>query len=236
MPFDFLSKTLDEAKSTSVFPDFAPTKDFLVELYGSFRNYSTYDLSDKSVNGQNCRKSALLSMMLLRHKLVLRCADLTDTQKNHLFAPLIDEYCGLFRQVASLTFDLMPYLFYIKDTSAILAPFTDAHETDPLRRLRISLNHHRLALLLGQSPSVQTLQDEYFGSIGLDGKPEKGERKAADDLVLMINEVLQGEQLTSNAMYRIALLEFALELSPYNFDIQLALTQIYDQHGFSVSF
>jgi hypothetical protein len=42
-------------------------------------------------------------------------------------------------------------------------------------------------MLLGHQPSVKALQDEYFGAIGLDGKPEKGERKAADDFILMIN-------------------------------------------------
>lgn len=37
---------------------------------------------------------------------------------------------------------------------------------------------------------VTLLQNEYFDAIFLDGKPEKGERKAADDFVLMINELL----------------------------------------------
>lgn len=40
----------------------------------------------------------------------------------------------------------------------------------------------------------------------------------------MINELLENEskgnfEITSNVMYRIALMEYALELSPYNFDI-----------------
>lgn len=77
-------------------------------------------------------------------------------------------------------------------------------------------------MLLGHQPSVLALQDEYFGAIGLDGKPEKGERKAADDFILMINEVLgdtEGTEISSNVLYRISLMEYAMELSPYNFDI-----------------
>ena len=60
--------------------------------------------------------------------------------------------------------------------------------------------------------------------VELDGKPEKGERKMADDLVILINEVLEPlflSQIDSLVAYRIGLLEFALEKSPYNFDIQV---------------
>lgn len=85
---------------------------------------------------------------------------------------------------------------------------------------------------------VTLLQNEYADAIFLDGKPEKGERKAGDDYVLMINELLDEDdsQVTQNVIYRIALMEYAIELSPYNFDIQLALSLLYDKVGLSVSF
>ena len=81
----------------------------------------------------------------------------------------------------------------------------------------------------------------------LDGKPEKGERKIADDFVLLLDEVLQEasaaakltfEQpvISSIDVLRIGILEYALSLSPYNFDIQLALATIYDSHGLSVQY
>lgn len=78
----------------------------------------------------------------------------------------------------------------------------------------------------------------------LDGKPEKGERKIADDLVIVINELLEShsfdrpteDSLDKLVIYRIGLLEYALEKSPYNFDISLALLKIYDKHGLSASF
>ena len=58
--------------------------------------------------------------------------------------------------------------------------------------------------------------------VELDGKPEKGERKLADDLAILINEVLEPlfkSEIDSIVAYRIGLMEYALEKSPYNFDI-----------------
>jgi hypothetical protein len=75
--------------------------------------------------------------------------------------------------------------------------------------------------------------------VELDGKPEKGERKMADDLVILINEVLEPlfkSHIDPLVAYRIGLMEFALEKSPYNFDIQVQLVKLYDQLGLSPSF
>lgn len=54
----------------------------------------------------------------------------------------------------------------------------------------------------------------------LDSKPEKGERKIADDFILLINEVA-GMSSTEEMLYLISLNEHALHLSPYNFDINM---------------
>ena len=86
---------------------------------------------------------------------------------------------------------------------------------------------------------ITELHEEYFRVIEADGKPEKGERKIADELVLLINEILEERALPQAdewTLYRIGVLEFALEKSPYNFDIQLSLVKIYDSHGWSTSF
>lgn len=69
---------------------------------------------------------------------------------------------------------------------------------------------------------VKMMHGEYLRILDLDSKPEKGERKVADDLVLLINEVLEPmftQKVDSIVIYRIGLMEFALERSPYNFDI-----------------
>lgn len=54
----------------------------------------------------------------------------------------------------------------------------------------------------------------------------------------MINELLDKDdaEVTPNVIYRMALMESALEVTPYNFDIQLALALLYDKVGLSVSF
>jgi len=70
---------------------------------------------------------------------------------------------------------------------------------------------------------ARAMHQEYLRIVELDGKPEKGERKIADDLLLLINEVLEegtkkGE-IDPILIYRIGILEYGLERSPYNFDI-----------------
>ena len=83
---------------------------------------------------------------------------------------------------------------------------------------------------------VKKLHSEYIRMVELDGKPEKGERKLADDLPLLINEMLEKEKKEDLIMYRIGLLEYAIGKSPYNFDIQLQLLKLFDQLGLSASF
>jgi hypothetical protein len=36
---------------------------------------------------------------------------------------------------------------------------------------------------------ITELQSLYFSAVDLDGKPEKGERKIADDYIVLINEI-----------------------------------------------
>jgi hypothetical protein len=43
---------------------------FLVNLYCAFGHFANHDMQDKSINGHNCRKSSLLSQMLILHKLM----------------------------------------------------------------------------------------------------------------------------------------------------------------------
>jgi hypothetical protein len=69
---------------------------------------------------------------------------------------------------------------------------------------------------------IEELHSEYLRILELDSKPEKGERKIADDLVILINELLQHlfkNEFDSFVLYRIGLMEYAMERSPYNFDI-----------------
>lgn len=60
-------------------PDFAPlqvlTKESLIShitnLYASFGKYVSHELDNKTSNYHNCRKSALLSQLLIKNKLLM---------------------------------------------------------------------------------------------------------------------------------------------------------------------
>ena len=62
---------LADDTTDELFQDFTPDKTFLVKLNASFNHYAHSYIGDKSVNALNCRKSAFLSMMLLRHKVLV---------------------------------------------------------------------------------------------------------------------------------------------------------------------
>jgi len=74
--------------------------------------------------------------------------------------------------------------------------------------------------MVKRSIDIAQLQESYFSAVQLDGKPEKGERKIADDFVILINEICNDENITESLRLNlVALNEYALQLSPYNFDI-----------------
>jgi hypothetical protein len=79
------------------------------------------------------------------------------------------------------------------------------------------------------------LQQDYLKFVDIDGKPEKGERKCADDFILLINEVADTGML-DELVYIASINEHALALSPDNFDINMHLCKIYEQLGMVLSF
>lgn len=97
--------------------------------------------------------------------------------------------------------------------------------SDPLRHARAVITLFKVKKVFGlienDLETVKMMSSEYFRILELDSKPEKGERKLADDLVILISEVLEthSKEIDSVVLYKIGLLEFALEKSPYNFDI-----------------
>jgi len=85
-----------------------------------------------------------------------------------------------------------------------------------------------LGHIKGVQPHAEHLLLQYYEFSKLDGKPEKGERKIADDFILLFDEVLQevSQQESRHSalcsqidLYRTSVLEYALSQSPYNFDI-----------------
>ncbi len=120
-----------------------------------------------------------------------------------MFRGLISQYCEVFISVATLVFDLAPYLEYLPEfknqekNSQIRNLFSteaDNAGDDQIRRARILLNKAKLERMLGwtkgSKPYAEQLLKLYLEYAKLDGKPEKGERKIADDFILIVDEVL----------------------------------------------
>ena len=72
--------------------------------------------------------------------------------------------------------------------------------------------------MCSQHVATEELHKQYLDSVGLDAKPEKGERKLADDFIILLNEV-SAKSTDQELLFLTSLNEAALQLSPYNFDI-----------------
>ena len=204
-------------------------------------------------------------MMLLRHKVITFAGlQLSKEESALLFKDLILLYCQVFISVSTLVFDLAPYLSYLVEcvepgsfapenlpTSEIIAMFdaeAEACGDDQVRKARVLLNKAKMSRMLGHlstKSDADKILELYMEFKQLDGKPEKGERKIADDFIILFDEILESLVQDDNRsdgsisqldLYRIAVLEYALSQSPYNFDIQMALVRIFDSQGLCVQF
>ena len=98
---------------------------------------------------------------------------------------------------------MAPYLTYLDEKSSgesqILALFKEAmdaitgeSEADEMRKARIHMNMLKMESMLGflgdgEVDQIKAIEQVYNQFVSLDGKPMKGERKMADDLVLVLN-------------------------------------------------
>lgn len=174
-------------------------------------------------------------------------------QEKNPFKDTLLEYAKRYIELGSLVFDLYTFIPYLneQDRRDIVKELDEQifNQEDSVRKLRATINLHKINKIFSfytfkddivkTSEIVKLLHSEYQSFIKIDGKPEKGERKMADDYVILINEILEPyfhKKIDSIVLYRIGLLEYALGISPYNFDIQMQLVKLYDQLGLSFSF
>ncbi len=145
-----------------------------------------------------------------------------------------------------MIFDLQPFIPFINaQTKREISESLEikvASIEDQMRKSRALITFFKVKKVFGMLKSLEDVKEmhkEYLKILEMDGKPEKGERKLADDLVILINEVMEQffkSEIDSIVAYRIGIMEYALEKSPYNFDIQVQLVKLYDQLGLSPSF
>lgn len=86
------------------------------------------------------------------------------------------------------------------------------------------------------SDEFKAILSDYFEWLKLEETPEKGERRTSDDFVFVAEEVFRESVsdcepavLSGVKIFRIALLEFWLAQSIYNFDIALQLVKLYQE-------
>lgn len=138
-----------------------------------------------------------------------------------------------------MVFDISMYMLEMpEEEKAMLVALYDqfvGEATDSVRKCRLNLNKAKLKQVLGVKSELNQLQQSYLQALELDSKPEKGERKIADDWIILINEQSPRDTV-QQLLYLASLNETALQLSPDNFDIQMWQVKIYDQLGMSISF
>ena len=105
----------------------------------------------------------------------------------------------MFKEVASLVFDLAVFMHAVSEEGrskiiALYTAFLEA-EKDKARVCRLQLNQAKVKQMFGVMTPLADLQQMYHQACELDSKPEKGERKIADDFVVLINE--QAERKTT---------------------------------------
>ena len=92
------------------------------------------------------------------------------------------------------------------------------------------------SLEFAQSDDLKAIFSDYFEWLGIEESPEKGERRTSDDFIFVVEEIFRESvtdpepfALNGIKLFRIALLEFCLSQSIYNFDIALQLTKLYQE-------
>ena len=136
--------------------------------------------------------------------------------------------------MATLIFDMSPFLPYLTQSDKeslyrqLEAKRDSLGEDQKAQKTRLQLNIFKLRRICGDlncneniekvANLCKVFENHYTESLTLDGKPEKGERKLADDFVLILNETLEDAvhlfpKTNPNALstYRIGLLEYALQ-------------------------
>lgn len=90
---------------------------------------------------------------------------------------------------------------------------------------------------------LRKLIKKFFEYQRLDEKPAKGERKLADELAILIGDMIdeyieshKDEETKLLDLYKIALFEIAYTESGYNFDIQIGLAKSFDRLGLCTSY
>ena len=218
----------------------------------SLVHYSTFNLDSKTTESHNIRKSSILSLLYLFHKLRLNGSSIDLTKRSN-FLDLCLSYAKKYASVTSMIFDLKPYFVYFNNAdkdefiSALkevseecLEKAEDKEKAKEDRYTRMRLSYWKSIKMLGLDliKHEAEILNEYKEVIELEKKPEQGERRISDDYLLILEEAYEDNDespslFKASSLRRIILLEKGLAISPYNFDLNLKLVKIYECLGIS---
>ena len=179
-----------------------PTQLF-VDVMTSFRQFQSYNPEDKSVNGHNCRKSAILSQLFGIHKEIQRFGE--DVKAcEELIEELVTMYLTAYIELPSVITDLRMYFLYLSSSQkekileSITAHATSTKKDHRLAKAQISIAKLSYIFLDKVPDTIQNLCEHLTPLIStsyeiqkMDEKPEKGERKMVDEQILLIVEIVQ---------------------------------------------
>ena len=141
-----------------------------------------------------------MSQLLIKSKLLMIFCPSDAVQKlvarnsPDAFRNQVTLYAERYIELSSMVFDLYPFIPFLseEDKREIVVSLEAKVITEPQRVARSRLSIAKVKKVFGflKVEDVKGLHEEYLRALELDSKPEKGERKLADDWVIIINEIL----------------------------------------------
>lgn len=227
-------------------------------LWRNFINYQDFEIdTNKTSEAHNLRKASILAQLYLAHRLVIAGINY-DTEKysKNLFHEISAVYAVRYLHLSSTVYDLKGYFVYLDlsfidsftnhiDDLRSKMELDESNKTVVSRYYMSKITILKFRKILGyfdtltsieflKSPELNEMLQDYFELIKIEDVPNKGERRASDDYIFIMEEIFRNSVqdpntliLNATKLFRIGVLDYCLKQSIYNFDIALQLTRIY---------
>ncbi|CAG9315722.1 unnamed protein product [Blepharisma stoltei] len=219
------------------------------ELFSSMRElskemiiktcYANLKYTRKEINGTSSivrnvkRTSRLAELQMI--KVLLEKRILEENNKKQLLFPRLHKYIRKFNDIPStiedikLFLEILPIDWYEELLNLILPLNHEAIEN--VNQLRSIATYWKLKyrLNLCTQQNLPELIRIYKTSLSIESDPKKGEHRIIDPLVIIISRILQ--QADTSLVSSIAILEFGLSKSPFNYFFKLELIDLYKKVG-----
>ena len=227
-------------------------------LWRNFINYQDFEIdTNKTSEAHNLRKASILAQLYLAHRLVIAGIQYdTENYSKNVFHQICAVYALRYLHLSSTVYDLKGYFVYL-DLSFIdyftnqIDELHSKMEIDESNKTVVSKYYMskitvlKFKKILGYFDSLTSIEflksqelnemfQDYFEFIKIEETLNKGERRASDDYIFIMEENFRDSVQDANKhilnaikLFRIGLLDYCLKQSLYNFDIALQLTRLY---------